>query len=240
MRGIASEKKLSLKDLPQNERPQERLERLGSHALSDRELLAMLLRTGTVSHDVLALADLIIQQAGSLAGLVRWDVSDFLQLPGIGKVKALQLSVHLEVAQRIAQGQRLKDLVLDNASKVWNLLYLRSISESIEKVWVLCLDRKNRLIRSEEISSGTATSSLIHPREVFRPAIRLGATAIILAHNHPSGDPTPSTCDLNVTRKISQAAKHLSIDFHDHVIIGEPNACPHGLGFYSFSDNCLI
>ena len=200
----------------------------------------MLLRSGTAKHDVLALADMIIRQAGSLAGLVRWDVSDFLKVPGIGKVKALQLSVHMEIARRITQGNRLEDLVIDEPVKVWKHLYPLAISESVEKVWVLCLDRKNRILRTEEITSGTATGSLVHPREVFRVAIRWGATAVLLVHNHPSGDPSPSSSDLRVTQKITDASKCLDIDFHDHVIIGEPNMCPAGLGYYSFSDNGLM
>ena len=88
-----------------------------------------------------------------------------------------------------------------------------------------------------QVTSGTATSSLVHPREVFRPAIRWGATAIILAHNHPSGDPSPSSSDLTVTRKILDASKCVDLDFHDHVIIGEKTKCPDGLGYYSFSEN---
>ena len=208
--------------------------------MSDRELLAILLRSGTAKFDVLTLADRIISEAGSLAGLVRWDISDFRKIPGIGKIKALQLSVFIEIAKRIAEGNRLNNLILDDPQKVWNLLHLEAISESVEKVWVLCLDRKNRVLRKEKISSGTATGSLVHPREVFRPAIRWGASAIILAHNHPSGDPSPSASDLEVTRKISVAAKQLDIDFHDHVIIGEPSNSPTGCGYYSFSDNSLI
>lgn len=240
MANLLGNTKVRLKDLPPNERPQERLEKLGPRALSDRELLAMLLRSGTASQDVLSLADSIVEQAGSLAGLVRWDTSDFQKLQGIGKVKALQLSVHIEIAQRISQGNRLGDMILDEPLKVWNLLYPEAISESVEKVWVLCLDRKNRILRSETISSGTATSSLVHPREVFRPAIRWAATAIILAHNHPSGDPTPSSSDLQVTRKILEASKYLDIDFLDHVIIGETSNCPNKLGYYSFSDSGLM
>ncbi len=232
--------RLSLKDLPADERPQERLEILGPGPLSDRELLALLLRSGTARHDVLSLADSIIREAGNLAGLARWDVSDFQTIPGIGKVKALQLSVAIEIAQRISLGADRKNQPIDEPAKVWKLLYPKAISQTVEKVWVLCLDRKNRVIRNEEISSGTAIGSLVHPREVFRPAIRWGATAIIIAHNHPSGDPTPSTSDLQVTRKISDASKTLEIDFHDHVIIGDSGRCPNGLGYYSFSDSGML
>ena len=123
---------------------------------------------------------------------------------------------------------------------VWQHLYAESRTESVEKVWVLCLDYKNKLIRCEVISSGTATGSLVHPREVFRPAIRNGATGVVLAHNHPSGDPSPSASDLRVTRKISEAAGFMDIELLDHVILGEPSTCPKGLGYYSFSDNGLI
>ena len=233
-------KYVSLRDLQPSERPQERLEHLGPRALSDRELLAMILRSGTAPYDVLALADILISQAGSLAGLVRWDALEFQKIPGVEKVKALQLTAQMEVAKRISQGDRLETTFFDEPKKVWTLLYPKSLAESVEKVWVLCLDRKNKLLRFENITTGTATGSLVHPREVFRPAIRWGATAIILAHNHPSGDPTPSSSDLKVTQKISEAARHLDIDFHDHVIIGEPNNCPAGIGYYSFADSGLI
>lgn len=240
MIGSANNYRGSLKNLPIDERPQERLEKLGPKALSDRELLAVLLRTGTPKLDILQLADFIIMQAGSLAGLARWDVSDFQKIPGIGRVKSLQLSAYIEIAQRLIHGRRLEDFVLDEPSKVWDLIYPETISACVEKVWAICLDRKNRILRSEVITSGTATSSLIHPREVFRTAIRWGATAIILAHNHPSGDPSPSKSDLEVTRKILEASKFLDIDFFDHVIIGDPNICPAKLGYYSFSDNGLV
>lgn len=230
----------SLKDLAPSERPQERLEKLSSSALSDRELLAVLLRSGTPKYDVLAIADMLIRQAGSLAGLVRWDASEFQGIPGIGKIKALQLAVQMEVAKRISQGNRLQPKYLDKPINVWTLLYPESLGETVEKVWVLCLDRKNKLLRMEIVTSGTATGCLIHPREVFRPAIRWGATAVIIAHNHPSGDPSPSSSDLKVTQKIAEAARYLDIEFHDHIIIGETSSCPQGIGYYSFSESGII
>jgi len=236
---VPSDTGIRLKDLPPNERPQERLEQLGASALSDRELLAMIIRTGTKKHDVLALADLLIQKSGSLAGLLRWDTSDFKKIVGIGQVKALQLSVQVEVAKRMMRGSREQSTYLEPI-KVWEHLYPEVCSDAVEKVWVLCLDRKNKLIRQEVVTSGTATSSLVHPREVFRPAIRHGATALILAHNHPSGDPTPSSADLAVTRKIRDAAKQVDLGFHDHVIIGSKQNCPDGRGYYSFSESGLL
>ncbi len=228
------------KNLPTGERPQERLEKLGPRSLSDRELLAMLIRSGTTRHDVLEMTDLLIQQAGSLSGLLRWDATDFRKIPGIGKVKALQLSVQTEISRRMMEGVRIADEPLDEPLKVWQHLYAESRTESVEKVWVLCLDYKNKLIRCEVISSGTATGSLVHPREVFRPAIRNGATAVVLAHNHPSGDPTPSAADLKVTHKILDASKLIDIALLDHVILGEPESCPNQNGYYSFSEAGIL
>ena len=230
----------SIKDLKKEDRPQERLEKHGPGPLTDRELLAMLIRSGTANYDVLAIADEIIKQAGSLAGLLRWHASDFQRIKGIGKVKALQLSTQVEIAKRMMQGQRTAEIIFDEPQKVWDYLYPETRSDDVEKVWVLCLDRKNRLIRAEPVTSGTATGSLVHPREIFRPAIRTGATAIILAHNHPSGDPTPSSADLRVTKKIFMASKTVDLEMHDHVVLGELENCPNKLGYFSFSDNGLL
>lgn len=200
----------------------------------------MIIRSGTKDHDVLSLADCIIREAKSLTGLLKWDASDFMRIKGIGKVKALQLTVQVEIAKRMMKDIRPGGQILDEPFKVWNHLHPDACSENVEKVWVLCLDRKNRLIRQEIVTSGTATASLVHPREVFRPAIRHGATAIILAHNHPSGDPSPSSADLVVTQKVKEAAKYIDLEFHDHVILGEKQNCPNLLGYYSFSEAGLV
>ena len=200
----------------------------------------MIIRSGTKNHDVLSLADCIIREAKSLTGLLKWDASDFMRIKGIGKVKALQLTVQVEIAKRMMKEIRPGGQILDEPVKVWNHLHPDACSENVEKVWVLCLDRKNRLIRQEIVTSGTATASLVHPREVFRPAIRHGATAIILAHNHPSGDPSPSSADLAVTQKIKEAAKHIDLEFHDHVILGEKQNCPDSRGYYSFSERGML
>lgn len=225
-----------LKKLPRSQRPQERLERLGATALTDKELLAMLVRKGTAKKDVLCIADEILNKAGTIAGLLRWEAKDFEQIHGVGKIKGLQLSILLEIAKRMMHGRRCSDVIIDEPKKVWSLLFPELRSSSVEKVWVLCLDRKNKLIRSELVTSGTATKSLVHPREVLRPAIRHGATGFILAHNHPSGDPTPSTADLRVTKIIHKSSLAVEIEMYDHVIIGEPENCSRGKGYYSFAD----
>jgi DNA repair protein RadC len=231
---------LRLKDLATGERPQERLEKLGPAALSDSELLAILLRSGSKGHNVLLVAQQLVTEAGSLAALVTWTEPDFCRLKGIGRVKALQLVAVMEVARRVlAKGAEVTavfnrpDLVLQHfAPQIAGL--------AVEKFWVLCLNRKNRLIKQVEITSGTATSSLAHPREVFRAAIRHGATAVVCVHNHPSGDPAPSAADVQVTRQLREAARAVDIELLDHVIVGRPAADPRGLGYHSFRESGVL
>lgn len=223
-----------------SERPQERMVRMGPGALSDTELLAMLLRSGTRGMDVLSLAGKLIKEAGSLAGLIGWQVSDYRRLKGIGPVKALQLVTVMEVARRILTQQKGETPLLNQADLVAS--YLRPIAQglSVEKFWVLSLNRRNRLIKCTEVSSGTATAALAHPREVFRTAISHAATAIICAHNHPSGDPSPSSADIKITRLLRDAAQTVDIDFLDHVILGRVENDPTAQGYYSFREAGVI
>ncbi len=227
---------LRLKDLAVGERPQERLEKLGPGALSDTELLAMLLRSGSRGHNVLVISQQLMTEAGSLASLVRWGETDFRQIKGIGRIKALQLITVMEVARRVlSQGGEI-DPIFNRPELVLTHFQPQIAGLSVEKFWVLCLNRKNRLLKQVEVTSGTATNSLAHPREVFREAIRRGATAIICVHNHPSGDPAPSAADIQVTRQLREAAKTVEIELTDHVIVGRAMADPRGLGFYSFRE----
>jgi DNA repair protein RadC len=222
------------------DRPQERLERLGAASLSDTELLAMLLRSGTHGCDVLTLATRLIAEAGSLAGLISWREADFRRLKGIGRVKALQLVTVMEIARRTLGQQAGEMPLLNRADLVAAHLQPVAHGLPVEKFWVLCLNRKNRLLRRVEVTSGTATAALAHPREVFREAIRESATAVICAHNHPSGDPTPSAADLQLTRQLREAAKAVDIDLLDHVVVGRASADPSGRGFYSFREAGLL
>ena len=222
------------------ERPQERLEKFGAGSLSDTELLAMLLRSGTRGHDVLTLASQLIAEAGSLAGLIAWQAADFQRLKGIGRVKALQLMTVMEVARRVV-GQQAGDApLLNRADLVAAYFQPLTAGLEVEKFWVLCLNRKNRLVKRVEITSGTATAALAHPREVFRAAIRESAAAVVCVHNHPSGDPAPSAPDLHVTRQLRDAAKAVEIELLDHVIIGRIGADPLRRGFYSFREAGLL
>ena len=229
-----------LRETAVGERPQERLEKFGATALSDTELLAMLLRSGTRGQDVLTLASRLIVEAGSLAGLIAWRAADFQKLKGIGRVKALQLVTVMEIARRVI-GQQAGDApLLGRADLV--AAYFQPIASGleVEKFWVLCLNRKNRLLKRVEITSGTATAALAHPREVFRAAIRESASAVVCVHNHPSGDPAPSAADLQVTRQLRDAARAVDISLLDHVIVGRVGADPLARGFYSFREAGLV
>ncbi len=229
-----------LKDLAVGERPQERLEKHGAAALSDTELLAMLLRSGSKGHNVLIVAQRLITEAGSLARLIAWTQEDFRRLKGIGRVKALQLVAVLEVARRVLEQQEPAEVSFEKPVLVFAHFAAELAGLEVEKFWVLCLNRKNRLIKQVEISSGTATNSLAHPREVFREAIRHGATAVICVHNHPSGDPAPSSADMQVTRQLREAAKAVDIYLHDHIVLGRIQSDPRGLGFYSFRQSGML
>jgi DNA repair protein RadC len=223
-----------LRDMAVAERPQERLQRLGPSALSDIELLAMLLRSGTRGNDVLSVATQLLAEAGSLAQLITWSQSDFRRLKGIGRVKALQLLTVTEIARRILMQQSGEAPILDRPGLIASYFAPLTLGLQVEKFWVLCLNRKNRLIKRVEITSGIATASLAHPREVFREAIREAAVAIVCVHNHPSGDPHPSAQDMQMTRQLREAAKVVAIELADHVIIGRQENDPAGTGFYSF------
>jgi DNA repair protein RadC len=231
---------LRVKDLAVNDRPQERLQRLGATALSDTELLALLLRSGTRGHNVMAVAQQLVAEAGSLAALIHWSDADFRRQKGIGRVKALQLIAVMELARRILAVRGETEPILNHPDLVAAHLEPFAAGLQIEKFWVLCLNRKNRLIKRVEVTSGTATSSLAHPREVFREAIRHGATAVICAHNHPSGDPAPSSADVQLTRQLREAARAVDIDLIDHVVLGRVGADPRGLGYHSFRQTGML
>ena len=228
-----------LRDMVCQERPQERLERQGAKALSDTELLAMIIRSGGKSHDVMGICRSLIHEGRSLSGLMRWSLSDFQKIPGIGKVKALQLMTVMEISSRILIQKADESPVIDSADKVYEHMQPRCSSLDVEKFWVLCLNRKHHLLKLIEVTSGTASASLVHPREVFREAIRLGSSSVIVSHNHPSGDPYPSSADIKVTRQLVEASRILDIHLLDHIIIGKPTQS-NSSGFYSFNEAGLI
>lgn len=220
--------------------PQARFESFGAGALSDTELLALLLQPGANNVEVLQTASRLLAEAGSLHELLRWHVTDYQRLKGIGVTKAKQLVAIVEIARRMMQrGQEPKPM-FNRPELVFEHLRPLTSGLAIEKFWVACLNRKNRLIKLVELTSGTATSSLAHPREVFREAIRHGATAIVCIHNHPSGDPSPSAADVQLTRQLREAARAVDIDLVDHVVMGMPETDPCGQGWYSFRSAGIV
>jgi DNA repair protein RadC len=228
-----------IKDLAVGERPQERLEKLGPGALSDAELIAMLLRSGQKGRDVMTISRQLVSEGSSLAGLTRWREADFRRIKGIGRIKALQLITVMEIARRVLSTGE-PNPILNRPELIFEHFRPHAQGLSIEKFWVVCLNRKNRLIRQVELTSGTATSSLAHPREVFREAVHHGATSVVCVHNHPSGDPAPSAADVQVTRQLREAARALDIELLDHVIVGQAVTDPRGRGFYSFREAGVI
>lgn len=230
-----------LSDLPQSEWPQERILREGVEACSSQELLAILIRSGGGDVDVLQIAHGLMDRAGGLIGLIGWKPEDFQAIPGIGVVKSLQLTAAFQLARRaITESRSDADFLMNAPEKVYALLEPVAVGLDTERFWVVGLNRKNRLIRYEEVSAGTATSSLAHPREIFREAIRQGAAGLIVAHNHPSGDPAPSRADIEVTRRLREAARVIGIDLIDHIVLGHRKLDPRGIGFYSFNDAGLL
>jgi len=225
--------------LPIGERPQERLQTKGPSALSDAELLAIVLRSGTRGLDVLSLSHEILRGIGSLRGLLRMAPEDLRKYPGIGEVKALQLQAMIEISRRILSNGEAAPL-MDSPEKIYRWLKPIADGEPVEKFWVISLNRKNRLLRCTAVTSGTATASLVHPREVFREAIQNSASALVCAHNHPSGDPSPSQADIRATRQLREAAKVVQLDLLDHVVIGQPEHDPNGTGYYSFAEAGLL
>jgi DNA repair protein RadC len=224
------------------ERPQERLENFGVTALSDTELVATILLQGhgTRAEDALAVASRLIAEAGSIAGLASWQAADYRRVKGIGRIKGLQLAAIAEIARRMMKTPATPNVLCNRAEAIAALFWPMVAGLQVEKFWVLCLNRKNRLIKMVEVTSGTATATLAHPREIYREALRHGATAIVCVHNHPSSDPAPSAPDIHVTRQLREASKAVDIELIDHVIVGRPEGDPLGLGYFSFRQAALL
>lgn len=210
-------------------------------ALSDTELLAMTLQgNGIRPEQALQLAGQIIVTAGSVAGLMSWLPDDYRRLKGIGAAKGSQLAATAELARRMMRQSQPAAPILNRAAAIVEHMRPAVAGLEVEKFWVLCLNRKSRLLRQVEVTSGTATAALAHPREVFRAAIRESAAAIVCVHNHPSGDPAPSAPDMHVTRQLREAAKTVDIELFDHVVVGWTEADPQGKGYFSFREAGML
>ena len=215
---------LRLKDQPASERPRERLVAKGAAALTDAELIAILLRTGLQGANAVEVGAQLLRKFGSLHALARASVDDLRKVRGIGRDKAVTLLAAFTLARKMAEELQRESPVLDTPEAIVALLKGQSLIKDVETLQVLLLNTRRRLIRVEEITDGTIDSLLVHPREVFKAAIAANAAALVLAHNHPSGDPTPSEADIKVTRDLIRAGQVLKIEVLDHIVLGRATA----------------
>ncbi|MGN6553324.1 MAG: RadC family protein [Verrucomicrobiota bacterium] len=209
-----------IKDMPSSERPRERLVEYGADALKNSELIAILLRTGMKGVSAVQVAEQLLKKFLNLDTLSRAGIDDLRQIKGIGPDKAIALKSAFTLARRMAAEMRQESPTLDNPERIADLLREENRAYEVENFQVVLLNTRRKLIRVEKISQGTLDTILVHPREVFKMAIAANASALVLVHNHPSGDPTPSEADVKVTRDLIRAGQLLKIEVLDHVIIG--------------------
>lgn len=208
-------------DMAPDDRPRERLERSGPESLTTPQLLAILFRTGTSKRNAVEVAEELFRELGGLAGIATASLEELSRVPGIGRVKAIEVKAAVELGKRLAATTEEVKPVIRAPEDVAQLMMADLRYETREHLIALLLDVRHRVRHTRTISTGTLTESLVHPREVFREAIRFSAAAMILVHNHPSGDPEPSPQDIATTRRLAEAGRLLGIDVLDHVIIGD-------------------
>jgi len=224
----------SIKDLPVQERPRERLARVGEGALSTTELVAIILRTGAGGQSALDIARRLLSTYDGLSGLARASFAELRAEYGLGNAKTAQLKAALELGRRMLLATPEDRLVVRSPSDVAQILIAEMAHLEQENFRVLYLDTRNRLLGSETVYVGTLNASHIRVAEIFRDAVKRNCAAVIVAHNHPSGDPSPSPEDVEVTRQLIAAGKLLSIELLDHLIIGQQRFVSlreRGLGF---------
>ena len=220
-----------MQDLPKEMMPREEFERIGAAGVSAEALLAIILRSGLPGQNVSALARAVLQHFGGLEKLSAADYDELraAAIKGLGRVKCLELAAALELGRRANASARPRQCLIREPATLYTVMSPLLHNLEQEKFWVILLDNKSRIIgHPAEVSRGTLDSSLVHPREVFKKAVRCNAAAVILAHNHPSGDPTPSKEDIEITRRLIEGARLLGIPVFDHLILGHASAFPPG------------
>lgn len=215
----ARNRPIPISSWPVGERPREKLLRRGVHALSDAELLALVLRTGSGSYSALDLAREVLAGEGSLRGIATRTPAELMRHHGIGPAKALELLSAFELGRRSQAEHEVERPILRSPEDVARRMVPMLRDRKTEVFYVLVLDARNALKMELEISSGTLNASLVHPREVFKAAIDNVAASIIVVHNHPSGNPEPSREDIEITRQLVEAGRIVGIPLHDHVIV---------------------
>jgi DNA repair protein RadC len=223
-----------IKDLPASERPRERLQYYGSGSLSTSELLAIILRTGTQSESVINLGSRLLATFDGLAGIARASFSDLCAIHGMGMAKAAQIKASLELGKRLMVSSPEERPQVKSPADVANLLMLEMGFLDQEHLRVVLLDTKNRVLGMPTIYVGSLNTSVLRVGELFREAIKANCAALIVVHNHPSGDPTPSPEDVRITQQIVEAGKLVDVDVLDHLVIGQQRYVSlkeRGLGF---------
>ena len=211
----------TIREMPDDERPRERLEHYGPRSLKTEELLAIILRVGTVQENVLELSNRLLREFGGLGGLLSADFGDLCKIHGLGKAKAAQLQAALELGRRLSLLTPEKRAQISRPEDIANLVMLEMGYLAQEQLRVLCLDTKNYVIYQKIVYQGTVNSSAVRASEVFRSAIARNCPAIVVIHNHPSGDITPSPEDVRTTEQLRKAGELLDIELLDHVIVGQ-------------------
>lgn len=225
--------KVKLKDLPKNERPRERLTRYGADKLSNSELLALILRTGTKNDNVLNLCSSLLGEFGGINGLLNLSVKELKEINGIGEAKTAQILALAELSKRFNSFQSGEELIISSPKDV--AFYMMKEMNNLKKEYfkIIMLNTKNMIISIKDVSIGSLNSSIVHPREVFVEAIKNSSAAVILCHNHPSGDCTPSKEDIAVTKRLKECGDLIGIEVLDHIIIGRKN-------FISFKEKGFV
>jgi DNA repair protein RadC len=225
-------RRYTIKELPPELRPRERLLAGGPEALSNAELLGLLFGIGSREKTAVELAQQVISESGGLHGLYRVSVHDLTKIAGIGEAKACIILAAVELGKRAAQVRNPVRPVVSSPADVHELLRGKIASSDRENFIAVLLNTKNEVIGNPVISVGTLSEALVHPREVFKPAVQASAASVILAHNHPSGKVEPSRQDREVTHRLTEASRILGIEMLDHVIIGD--------GYFSMKENGML
>ncbi|MEY8516083.1 DNA repair protein RadC [Lachnospiraceae bacterium 29-84] len=225
---------ITMKEMPESEQPVEKCFRYGPHVLSDAELLAVILRSGTKDLTALQLAQLFLSQRDkNLLNLASMKMEEMMDIPGIGRVKAVQLKCIAELSRRIARTSRVQNVKLNDPGSIASYYMETLRHEDREKLLVAMFDAKSVLLGDEIISVGTVNHSLVSPREIFLKALEYQAVHIVLLHNHPSGDPCPSEADKRVTKRVEDCGALMGIALADHIIIGDNK-------YISFRENGIL
>jgi len=227
------EASFTIHDLPKPERPRERLQKFGPEALSAQELLALVIGRGIPKKSVMSIAQELLMRFGNIKAISQATIEELSQIKGIGLAKAAQIKACFELGKREDLEPEVKDFDVKNPEGVVKAIRASIKDKAKEHFKLILLNPRNKIIGISTISVGILNASLVHPREVFKDAIMHSAASVVLAHNHPSGDPEPSEDDLKITKKLVESGKILGIEVIDHIVIGKNNFC-------SFKERGLI